>query len=163
MNDVLCIYYSRTGKTKQTMEEIAAQVNGELVRLQDNVERGGFRGYLRCGFDAVRSQCEPLRHFETERPLSDYRLVIVGTPVWAGRCSAPIRAFLKEQGLHLNRVAYVVTRSSEFKFQEVYHQMDSYTAAPHVMAVSLRCNSVGHHFWQEQFIKDVQKYLEQQG
>ncbi|MBU5627457.1 hypothetical protein KQI82_11110 [Oscillibacter sp. MSJ-2] len=159
MSDVLCIYYSRTGRTKQAMEEIASEVGGELVRLRDGVERGGFRGYLRCGLDAVRRQCEPLKRYETDKPLSEYRLIIIGTPIWAGRCSAPIRSFLKEQGLYLNKVAYVVTRSSETKFQEVYRQMDSYTAAPHLLAVSLRCNSVGHHFWQEQFIKDVRKYL----
>lgn len=161
MSDVLCIYYSRTGKTKQAMEEIAQQVGGELVRLRDGVQRSGARGFLRCGMDAMRRQCAPLKRYETDKPLSEYRLVIVGTPIWAGRCSAPVRCFLKEQGLHLSRVAYVVTRSGETKFQEVYRQMDGYTAAPHALAVSLRCNTVGHHFWQEQFIRDVQKYLEE--
>ena len=33
MNDVLCIYYSRTGKTKAAMEEIAGALDAELVFL----------------------------------------------------------------------------------------------------------------------------------
>ena len=41
MNDVLCIYYSRTGKTKAAMEEIAGALDAELVELRDGVERGG--------------------------------------------------------------------------------------------------------------------------
>ena len=84
MSDVLCIYYSRTGKTKQAMEEIAQQVGGELVRLRDGVQRSGARGFLRCGMDAMRRQCAPLKRYETDKPLSEYRLVIVGTPIWAG-------------------------------------------------------------------------------
>ena len=88
-NNVLCMYYSRTGNTKRTMEEIAKALNAELVEIQDGVDRGGARGWLRCGLDAVRRSSPKVR-FTTKWPLSDYRLVIVGTPVWAGRCATPL-------------------------------------------------------------------------
>ena len=35
MSDILCIYYSRTGHTKQAMEEIARALGAEAVELRD--------------------------------------------------------------------------------------------------------------------------------
>ena len=31
MSDILCIYYSRSGRTRQVMEEIAQELEAELV------------------------------------------------------------------------------------------------------------------------------------
>ena len=53
MSDILCIYYSRTGNTKKAMEEIAAALDAELAELRDNADRSGWRGWLRCGLDAM--------------------------------------------------------------------------------------------------------------
>ena len=105
MRDILCMYYSRTGATRQAMTEIAQALDAELVELTDGVDRQGTRGYLRSGMDAMRRATLPLAPYETERPLSEYRLVILGTPVWAGRCASPVRALLKRRGLELERVA----------------------------------------------------------
>ena len=99
MRDILCMYYSRTGATRQAMTEIAQALDAELVELTDGVDRQGARGYLRSGMDAMRRATLPLAPYETERPLSEYRLVILGTPVWAGRCASPVRALLKRRGL----------------------------------------------------------------
>ena len=56
-------------------------------------------------------------------------------------------------------MAYVVTRSSEEKCEDVYRQMDGYTARPHQAAVSLRSGSVGYVFWEEDFLRQVQELL----
>lgn len=112
MRDVLCIYYSRTGNTKRVMETIAKEMDAELLALTDGVERSGLRGWLRSGMDAMRKDCPDVLPFETERKLENYRLVIVGTPVWAGRCSSVVRSFLKQHGKELDRVAYVLTRAA---------------------------------------------------
>lgn len=159
MSDILCIYYSRTGNTKKAMGEIASELDAEVVELRDAVERGGWRGYLRCGMDAMRKTVRPLSRFETDKPLSRYRLVIIGTPIWAGRCSAPVRAFLKAHGGELKNVAFVTTRSSDGKYEEVYRQMDRYLPEGHRSAVSLRSGSVGYAFWQEEFLRQVRDFL----
>ena len=144
MRDVLCIYYSRTGNTKRVMETIAKEMDAELLALTDGVERSGLRGWLRSGMDAMRKDCPDVLPFETERKLENYRLVIIGTPVWAGRCSSVIRSFLKNHGGELNRVAYVLTRGSEHRSEDIYRQMDQYTGKPHQAATSLRVGHVGH-------------------
>lgn len=159
MSDILCIYYSRTGNTKSTMTQIAEALGAELVEIRDGVERGGLKGWLRCGLDAMSRSVPPVSPFETEKPLSQYRLVILGTPVWAGRCSGVMRSFLKKYGKKLSAAAYVILRGSEDKNEEVYEQMDLYAPCGHCAAVSLRSGSVGYAFWQEEFLRQVREFL----
>ena len=155
MSDILCIYYSRTGNTKKAMEEIASALDAELAELQDDADRSGWRGWLRCGLDAMRKDTRPVAPLETARPLADYRLVIVGTPVWAGRCSAPMRSFLLEYGETLKSVAYVITRASENHYDQVYDQMDLYVNKPRKRAVSICCGTVGSSFWRDEFLAGI--------
>lgn len=160
MSDILCIYYSRTGNTRRAVKAIAADLGAEIVAISDEEKRGGWRGYIRCGMDAMKTSTRPLLPFQTEKPLSEYRLVIIATPVWAGRCASPIRALLKRRGLELSNVAYVVTRSTTQRSEEVYDQMDMYTAQPHCLAVSLRPGSEGYEFWRNDFVQNVRRWLD---
>ena len=162
MSDILCIYYSRTGNTKKAMEEIASALDAELAELRDDADRSGWKGWLRCGLDAMRRSTRPVAPVETARPLGDYRLVILGTPVWAGRYSAVMRAFLKERGGEIQNAAYVLTRSSGAQYQEIYRQMDLSVPAGHRAAVSLRSGDVGWAFWLEEFLRQVRTVLEGQ-
>ena len=163
MSDILCMYYSRTGNTKKAMEEIAGALGAELVELSDEVDRSGWKGWLRCGIDAMRRTTAPLKPFQTEKALKEYKLVILGTPVWAGRCSSVLRGFLKKYGKHLQNAAYVLTRSGEDKYEEIYDQLDMYTPCGHQVTASLRCGSVGYVFWQEEFLRQVREYMEKNG
>ena len=72
-----------------------------------------------------------------------------------------LRSLLKRRGLELHRVAYVVTRSTEQRSEEVYDQMDLYTAEKRLFAVSLRPGSEGYEFWRNDFVQNVQRWLEQ--
>ena len=161
-NNVLCVYYSRTGNTKKAMEEIAQALGAELAELQDNVDRSGWGGWLRCGVDAMRRTL-PAVKCTARFPLTDYRLVIVGSPVWAGRCSSVVRSFVKENGKHIRNASYVLTRGCEDKNEEIFEQMDRYTPCGHRTAVSLRSGSVGYAFWQEEFLRQTQEFLQTNG
>lgn len=162
MSDVLCLYYSRSGHTRQAMEEIAQALDAELVELTDGVDRSGARGYLRAGMEAMRRKTRSLLPFETEKPLHEYRLVLLGSPVWAGRCASPVRALLKRRGLELERVGYVLTRASSQRYDEVFQQMDQYTAQPRLMEASLRPGSVGYAFWRDKLVGEARRYLDGQ-
>ena len=150
---VLCICYSRTGNTERTMREISKALDCELAIVHDRVNRAGALGWLRCGMDAMRKKTRAVNRFETMHQLWDYNLVIIGTPVWAGRCSSVIRGFLKRRGFELTDVAYVITHRSDEPYRDVFDQMDMYLKRPHVADVSLRPGSTGYIFWRDQFIK----------
>ncbi len=153
-NEIVCIYYSRTGKTERTMREIAYALDCELAEVHDNVRRTGALGWLRCGLDAMRRRTRAISRVETARPLSDYKLVVLGTPVWAGRCSSVMRGLLKRRGYEMADVAYVITHGSEEAYRGIFDQMDQYLLKPHVADASLRPGSTGYIFWRDQFLKD---------
>lgn len=114
MNDnILCLYYSRTGNTKKAMEEVAEALDCECLEIRDKVDRSGTMGYLRCCFDAMHKRTSAVSRPKCQKPLSDYKLVILGTPVWAGRCSSVIRGFLKRRGYEIQNAAYLITHKSE--------------------------------------------------
>lgn len=160
MSDVLCIYYSFSGNTRRAMKEIAEALDAEIVSITDGELREGWQGYLKAGLQAMRRSTRPLEPYTTDRPLSSYKLVIIGTPVWAGRCSSPIRGFLKRRGLEMSRVGYVLTRGGGHRYENIYQQMDFYTNKPHVVDVSLQPGDVSYNFWRDKFIQDVKRYLE---
>ena len=159
MSDILCLYYSRTGTTRKAATRIAQELGAELYRLTDGVDRSGWRGCLRCGMDAVRTTPPKVRAVRTRKPLSAYRLVILGTPVWAGRCSCVMRSFLKEYGADLWDTAHVIVRGTDLRASEVFDQMDLYTRRRRHLEVSLRPGSVGYEFWLEDFIHRTYAFL----
>lgn len=155
MAKVLCVYFSRTGRTAQLVREIAQEIDCEVVRLDDGVMRKGLSGWLLSGLQAVSRKVPPVKEPETKLKLRKYDLVILATPVWAGRCSAPMRSFLQQFGDELHRVAYVITRSSGVRYEEVFEQMDLYVRAPHLCAATIQPDSVGSEFWKEEFLSAV--------
>ena len=163
MSDILCVYYSRTGHTKQAMEEIAQALDAELAEISDGMDRSGALGVLRSGLEAMRRTTRPIKSFQPRRPLESYRLVIVGSPIWAGRCSSVVRSFLKENGKHIRNASYVLTRGCEDKNEEIFEQMDHYVPCGHRTAASLRSGSVGYAFWQEEFLRQTQEFLRTAG
>ena len=159
MHDILCIYFSRSGNTRAAAEQIAAALDAELAEITDAQDRSGLKGYFRSGLDAMRRTVQPIDPLQTERPLTDYRLVILASPVGAGRGASPGRALLTARGGELPRVGYVLTRAGSRKYEEIYGQMDRYLPAEHQLAVSLRPGSEGYDFWLGDFVQNVQRLL----
>lgn len=157
---ILCVYYSRTGATERAAREISTTLNCECVELTDRVGRDGAFGWLRCGLDAVKKRTAPPELLKTEHPLADYRLVILCTPVWAGRCASVMRAFLQRRGGELRNVAYVITHNSDRPYREVFDQMDRCVGKTRVAEVSLRPAGKGYHFWRDQFLRRVADFVD---
>lgn len=145
MKKILCLYYSRTGTTRAAMEKIAALLDAELAEVTDGKSRKGIAAFFASGLDAMKKSPETLLPVETAQPLEDYEHVILGTPVWAGRCSSIMRTFLMENGARLERVSYVITHMGDNPYEQVFRQMDGYLPAPHVHGLSLQPKSDDYH------------------
>jgi len=161
MPNILCVYYSRTGATKALMEEIAGELGCEIVALDDGINRSGLFGWLRSGMDAMSRRIHHVARPNTKLPLEEYDLVIIGTPVWAGRCSSPARSFLLQFGEELKEAAYLITRASDVRYEEVFDQMDLYVNTPHTKAVTIRPETVGSEFWKEEFLASIRGLQEE--
>ena len=146
MSKILCVFYSRSGATRATMEKIAELLDAELVEITDGKKRKGVIGFFASGFDAMKKTPEELQSVHTQKPLSAYEHVILGTPVWAGRCSSVMRSFLIEKGAMLpENVSYVITHTGDQEYTEVYAQMDQYIPQPHVRGLSLQPKAENYH------------------
>ena len=146
MKKILCLYYSRTGTTRAAMEQIAELLDAELVEITDGKARKGIFGFLGSGLDAMKKLPEELQPMETEQDLGAYEHVILGTPVWAGRCSSIMRSFLMQSGAQLcPQVSYVITHMGDSPYEQVYAQMDRSLAQPHTFGLSLQPRAEDYH------------------
>ncbi|MGI9659868.1 MAG: flavodoxin family protein [Gaiellaceae bacterium] len=104
---ILVVYYSRTGRTKQVAETVAAGLGADLAAIEGVDNRAGVLGYFWAGRDGLFGRCGSIHSTETEP--AGYDLVLVGTPVWAGRLSAPVRTYIANHKTDLRHVAFFCT------------------------------------------------------
>jgi flavodoxin len=108
MHRILVVYYSRTGYTGTVAGEIAAAAKADIERLDDGSDRSGVWGYLRCAREAIQK-----RTIEILTPAyaaAGYELVVLGTPIWAGNISSPLRSYIVAYKAQLARVAFFCTQ-----------------------------------------------------
>lgn len=108
MKKILVVYYSRTGYTRNLAGEIVAELHADVDQLDDRRDRCGIFGYLRCAREALKK-----RTVELLPPVydpSNYDLVVVGTPVWAGNMCSPLRSYVAAHRAQLKEVAFFCTQ-----------------------------------------------------
>ena len=89
----LVVFYSRTGKTKEAGKAISLNLKSDIDEIIDDKSRKGIFGWLGGGRDALREKLTKIRY--KKNPI-DYDLVVIGTPVWAGRMTPAIRTYLSK-------------------------------------------------------------------
>jgi menaquinone-dependent protoporphyrinogen IX oxidase len=105
---ILVVYYSRTGKTKGLAHEIASKMNAAIEEILDNKDRSGLKGLESCDEDARNKTMENLA--EMKKNPKNYNLVLIGTPIWNGTVSTPVRTFLiKYKDSLPDRIAFFTT------------------------------------------------------
>jgi flavodoxin len=95
----LIVYYSRTGNTKMIAESMATSLNCDIEEIKDPEKRSGIIGYIKSGYETSRDKLPVIK--EPEYDPSQYDLIVVGTPVWAGKMSVPVKSYLK---MNMNKI-----------------------------------------------------------
>jgi len=109
MADVLVVYYSRSGTTAAAAQQVADALGADVEAVTSRTRYDGPSGFLHCLFHAM--SCER-PEIAPGRDPSAYRLVVVGSPVWAGSVAAPIRSYLFAQRDRLPALAAFCTSGS---------------------------------------------------
>lgn len=107
MHACLVVCYSRTGLTAKVGREIAAVCGADFELIRESRGRNGPLGFLRSLWDSLRHRRPAIS--APERPVGDYALVILGTPVWAGQMASPMRSYIEQHGRDFHRVALFCT------------------------------------------------------
>ncbi|MEM3432819.1 MAG: hypothetical protein QXP27_01440, partial [Candidatus Methanomethyliaceae archaeon] len=105
----LVVFYSRTGTTSLVAQKIAEKINGDLEEIKDAKNRAGIIGFLRSGYEGARRKLTIIA--ETKYDPAQYDLIVIGTPVWAGNMSSPIRTYIVKNREKFNKVAFFCTLS----------------------------------------------------
>ena len=104
---LLIVYYSRSGQTRKIAELMGSKLKADIEEIHDHKSRKGVLGFIASGNEAYLRKMpaiDPLKKDPTQ-----YDLVIVGTPIWAGNPSTPVRTFLKEHRDKLKQAAFFCT------------------------------------------------------
>ena len=102
---IAVIYFSLEGNTKYTAEKIAAKIGADLIQLIPVKEypTGKISKYFWGGKSATFGETPKLEPYHFDQ--SQYDLVILGTPIWAGTFAPPLRTFIRENKLTGKKVA----------------------------------------------------------
>lgn len=107
MKPCLIVYYSRSGVTAKVANELARMCGADLEEIRDTRPRGGAMGYLRSAWQGLRQQ--PAEIESPHHHPAEYPFIVLGTPVWAGHMSAPMRAYLLRYREHFRHIAVFCT------------------------------------------------------
>ena len=92
MKPAIVVVFSLGGHTRRTGAEIAGRLGCQMLEISEPRRRHGALAWLRSGLEAlfrILPVIEPI-----DRDLREFSLVVVGTPVWVGHVSSPVRSFL---------------------------------------------------------------------
>lgn len=92
MKPALVVVFSLSGHTRRVGAEIARGLACPLVEISEPRPRRGAFAFLRSGFEALFRVLPPIE--PVGRDLREFSTVVIGTPVWVGHVSSPVRSFL---------------------------------------------------------------------
>jgi flavodoxin len=99
----LIVFYSRDGSTRTVAQAIAEKLQCPIEEITELKSRKGFFGFMRSGYEATTKKSAKINPLNANP--ADFDLIIIGTPLWAGSMSSPIRAFITQFEKDLNKVA----------------------------------------------------------
>jgi flavodoxin len=156
--NVLVVYYSRTDTTRSLASALAGILDADLEEICDCSNRVGPGGYLRSLVDAIRK-----RHVEivpAGRDVSAYDLVVIGSPVWAGSVSAPVRSYLMENRARLPQVAFFCSFGGRGA-DKALREMQQIVGKPAVAECKVTASEALHgvHAALAVFVSDLKRHI----
>jgi flavodoxin len=107
MKPAIVALYSWSGHTRAVGTDIAKRLGCPVLDITETRPRRGLLAYLRAGYEALTGKMPDIA--PVGRNLRDFPLLVIGTPVWVGRVSSPVRSFLARHRNDIGTVAAFCT------------------------------------------------------
>ncbi len=104
---ILVAYYSRNGSTRKVSKIISEMLQCDVEEIYDTKKREGMWGFFISGRDAMLKKPTIIK--ETEKDSSQYDVVLIGTPIWAGNISCAVRTYINYNKDKFKKVAFFYT------------------------------------------------------
>jgi len=105
MSKTAVVYYSFEGHTEELAKKIADELKADIFKLEPvkDIKTHGFFKYIIGGFRAIRDNSPQLKNInpDTEK----YDLIVLGSPVWAGKCAPAVNTFIFQNNLEGKNIA----------------------------------------------------------
>lgn len=150
---IIVAYYSRTNITKRLAEKIADELNADTEEITSTVKYDGKIGYVRAGKDAMSAKIIELGSLKYDP--SNYDLVYLGVPVWAGKAANPMISYIKQNEGKFNDVKFFATAGSS-GFESTFEQMEEYTKKAPLKTLALTTKEVK----KEEYEDKLKSFLE---
>ena len=115
----LVVYYSKTGNTETVAKEIAKVVDGDIKKIE--LKRR--ISFFWAGFSAAIGKEGKIKPIDFD--LEDYDNIFIGSPVWAGKTSTPLNAFLSRSDFTGKNVYIFVTQTYDKAHDLVYNSISA--------------------------------------
>ena len=152
---ILVVYYSRSGFSKKVAEDSAFKLDADIEELKTETTYKGFFGYQKAVFESFLKRQPKLREFKKD--LSNYDLIIVGGPTWAGRIASPVRSFLNDYKSSIKHVAFFNTQGGNIGYKNIIGQMKLLCNLNPMAALSLSDTEINNHAYKNSVVAFISK------
>lgn len=118
--EILVTWFSRSGSTEKAARALAQRLGADVAPIVTPVPYRGMRGFARGLWDSLRHRRPQIA---IAADPTQYRLVVVGCPVWAGRPAAPLHTFLRRYGPRLRGLAAFCVSGSGAAYDGVFAEI----------------------------------------
>ena len=150
---VLVAYYSRTNVTKLLAETIKDELDADIEEIIPKVNYDGKIGYMRGGKDAISEKIIDLEALKYD--VSEYDLVYLGVPVWAGKAANPMISYIKQNEGKFNDVKFFVTAGGT-GFENTFAQMEKYVGKAPLKTLALTTKQVKREEFDEELLSFIE-------
>lgn len=148
----LCVYFTRTGLTKQIAGEIASATGADMLCITDGKDRSGFFGYIAAAVVGLRKNLPDLLAYTPALPMDEYDRVVVAAPIWCENVCPMARKFLQENSFR-GEVAYVITHMSPLPYDKPIAKLANYAGKQPLAVLSVQTKN---YDWTQ----DVRSFVE---
>lgn len=143
----LIAYYSRTKVTRKIIEELQSRIDCDIEEITTPVKYEGKLGYVRGGKDGLSGKIIPLN--PTKYNPSEYDVVILAGPVWAGKIANPVISYVDANKNELPEIKLIITAKGS-GFESSKEQLETCAGKKALKVLNLTQKEVGKKTYLEQ-------------
>lgn len=152
----LIVYFSREGHTRKVAEALAERLDADTAEITEPKKRNGMLGFMRSGRESMANIIPEIDPITAD--ISEYDLVVLAAPIWAGNLSTPARAFLIKHKDQINQAAFCCTMNGN-KPEKALALMEELSGKTPIAIAAFRAENIED----DSYISDLETYADKLG
>ncbi|MCW4012693.1 MAG: flavodoxin domain-containing protein [Candidatus Bathyarchaeota archaeon] len=146
------VYFSRAGHTRKVANALAERLDADTVEITEPKKRNGMLGFIKSGRESMSNKIPEINPITAD--ISEYELLVLAAPIWAGNLSTPARAFLIKHKDQINEAAFCITMNGNDP-EKALATMGELSGKTPIATVAIRAENIDD----DSYIPDVEAYV----